>query len=84
MCFVLAAKDVSHKIVPIEEAVITLPLLDHPCAAVLLTYVWVCARGGIRGSKIRIYMSSAPILRSFIVTSPVGLEEDNRHSWVVR
>ena len=84
MCFLLAAKDVSHKIGPIEEAVITLPLLDHPCAAVLLTYVWVCAKGGILGSKIRICMSSAPILRSFIVTSTVGLEGDNRRAWVVR
>ena len=84
MCCLLAAKDISHRIGPMEEAVIKLPLLNHTCAAVLLTYVWVCAKGAILGAKSRVCMSSAPILRSFIVTSPVGLEEDNRHSWAVR
>ena len=46
MCCLLAVKDISHRIGPIEEAVLKLPLLVHTCAAVLLTYVWICANGG--------------------------------------
>ena len=49
-------------------------LLAHPCAAVLLMYVWMCAKGAILGEKIRSCMSSAPSSRSFIVTYSVGLE----------
>ena len=39
MCCRLSAKEISHRIGPTEEAVLTLPLLDHPCDTVLLTYV---------------------------------------------
>ena len=74
MCFRLAAKYSSHRIGPAEEAVLTLPLLAHSYAAVLSTYVWMCANGAILGAKSRICMSSAPIPRSFIVTSSVGLD----------
>ena len=74
MCCLLSTKDSSHMIGPTEEAVLTLTLLDHPCAYVLLTYVWMCAKGTILRSKIRIYMSSTPSSRLFIVTSPLGLE----------
>ena len=83
MCCLLAVKDSYRRIGPTEEAVLTLPLLDHPCAAILSTYVWMCAKGGILGAKSRICMSSASVLRSFIVTYPVGLEEDTRRAWVV-
>ena len=61
-----------------EEAVLTLPLLDHPCAAVLSTYMWMCAKGDILGAKSRSCMSSAPISSLCIVTSLVGLKEDTR------
>ena len=84
MCFRPAAKDSFHRVVPTEEAVLKLPLLDHLCAAMLLTYVWMCAKGTILGAKIRICMSSAPIYRLFIVTSPVVLEEDTMRAWVAR
>ena len=84
MCCLLAAKDITSRIGPMEEAVLKLPLLVHTCASVLLTYIWICAKGGILGAKSRICMSSAPILRLFIVTSPVGLEEYTRRAWVVR
>ena len=67
-----------------EEAVLKLPLLVHTCASVLLTYIWICAKGGILGAKSRICMSSSPILTLFVVTYTVGLEEDTRHAWVVR
>ena len=63
---------------------LTLSLLDHTCAAVLLMYVWMCAKGGICGVKIRSCMISVPILRSFIGTSPLGLEKDTRLAWVAR
>ena len=84
MCCLLATKDRSRSIGPTEESVITLPLLDHLCAAVLLIYVWMCSKGEISGSKIRSYMSSAPSSGAFIVTYPFGLEEDTRLAWVVR
>ena len=83
-CCRLSTKDSSHSIGPAEESVLTLPLLAHPCASVLLTYVWMCAKGAILGANIRICMSSATISRSFIVISPVGLEEDTRRAWVAR
>ena len=47
MCCRVAAKYSSHRIFPMEEAILTLPLLDHPCYDVLLTYVSICAKGGI-------------------------------------
>ena len=49
----LATKDISRRISLTAEAVLTLPLLAHPCAAVLLTYVWMCAKGAILGEKER-------------------------------
>ena len=61
-----------------------LPLLAHPYAVILSTYVWMCANTAILGAKSRSYMSSAPTPRSFIVTSPMGLEEYTRRAWVVR
>ena len=79
----LATKDISRRISLTAEAVLTLPLLAHPCAAMLSTYIWMCAKGGILSAKIRICMSSSPSSRSFIVTYPVGLEEDTRCAWVV-
>ena len=84
MCCLLAAKDSSHMIGPTEEAVLTLPLLAHTCAAVLLTYVWMCAKGTILGAKIRICMGSTPSSRLFIVTSLVGFEEDTRRACFAR
>ena len=84
MCCLLAAKYISRRIGPTEEAVLTLPLLAHRCAAMLSTYVCMCAKGAVLSAKSRICMSSAPSLRSFIVTYPVGLEEYNRHAWDVR
>ena len=80
----MAAKDSYRRIGPPEKAVLTLPLLDLTCAAVLLTYVSMCAKGDILGVKIRICMISAPILRLFIVTSHMGLEEYTRRALVVR
>ena len=67
-------RESSHRIGPMEEAVLTLPLLAHPCASVLLTYVWMCAKTTILGANIRSCMSSNPSSRLFIVTSQVGLE----------
>ena len=84
MCFRLAAKDSSHRVVPTEEAVLTLPLLAHICATVLLTYAWMCTKGAILGEEIRSCMSSAPRSGFFIVTSPVGLEENTMRAWVAR
>ena len=84
MCCRLSTKDSSHRIGPTEEAVMKLPLLSHPCAAVLLMYGCMCAKGTILGAKIRICMSRAPRSGSFIVTSPVGLEEDTRRAWVAK
>ena len=84
ICCLLVYKDSSGRIGQTEEAVLTLILLAHPCAAVLLTYVWMCAKGCILGAKSRIYISSAPSLGSLIVTYPVGLEEETRRAWVVR
>ena len=74
----------SCRIGPTEEAMLILTLLAHPYAVMLSTYVWMCANMTILGAKSRSYMSSAPSPRSFIVTSPMGLEEDNRCAWVVR
>ena len=65
-----------HMIVLMEEDFLTLPLLAYTCAALLSTYGWMCAKGAILRAKNIICMSSAPSSRSFIVTSPVGLEED--------
>ena len=84
MCCYLDAKYSSRRIGPTEEAVLTLALLAHPCASVLSTYVWMCAKGPILAAKIRSCMSSALISRSFIVTYPVELNEDTRRAWVVR
>ena len=84
ICCRISTKDSSHRIGTTEEAVFTLPLFYHPCAAVLLTYVCMCAKGTILGAKIRICMSSTHRSGSFIVTSPVGLEEDTRCDWVAR
>ena len=80
MCCRLAAKDSSCRIGPMEVAVLTLPLLAHPCDAVLLTYMCICANGEILGAKSRSCVSSAPISRSFIVTSLLGLKEDTRNA----
>ena len=80
MCCHLSAKDSSHSMGPMEEAVLTLPLLANPCAAVLLTFIWMCAKGSILGAKSRSCMSSAPISRSCIVTSLVELKEDTRRA----
>ena len=44
----------------------------------LLTHVWMYAKGAILREKIRIYMSSVTSSRSFIITSLVGLKEDTR------
>ena len=82
ICFRLAAKDISHRVVPTEEAVLTLPLLAHICVIMLSTYAWMCAKGAILGANTRSCMSSAPRSGFFIVTSPVGLEEDNMRTWV--
>ena len=84
MCFRLAAKDSSRRIGPTEEAVLALPLLAHPYATMLSKYVWMCANGEILGKKSRTCMSSAPSPRLFIVTTPVGLEEDTSRAWSVR
>ena len=84
MFFRLDAKYSYRMIGQIEEAMLTLPLLAHPYAAVLSTYVWMCNNRDILGAKSRSYMRSAPSPRSFIVTSPVGLEEYTRRVWVVR
>ena len=84
MCCHLATKYSSLRIGPTEESVLTLPLLTHPCAALLSTYVWICAKGNILGAKSRIFMSSAPSSSLFIVTSHLRVEEDIRHAWVVR
>ena len=62
----------------------TLPLLSHTCAAVLSTYMWMCAKGAILGVKRRICISINPSSRSFIVTFLAVLEEDTRRAWVVR
>ena len=59
---------------------LTLTLFPHTCASMLLMYVWMCAKGAILGAKIGIYMSSAPISMSNIITYPVGLEEDTRRA----
>ena len=67
-----------------EETVLTLPLLAHTFTTVLSTYVWMCAKGSILDSKSRICMSIPPSPRSFIVTSPVELEEDTMRAWFVR
>ena len=61
---------------------LTLPLLAYPCATVLSTYVSMCAKGAILGKSIRSFISSDPRYRLFIITSPVGLEEDIRRAWV--
>ena len=82
MCCYLVAKAISLVIGLTEEDVMTLPLLDHPCAAVLLVYVWMCAKGAILGAKNRIFIISDPSSRSFLVTSTLGLEEDTRRAWV--
>ena len=84
MCCLQAARIIYRWIGLTEEAMLTLPLLEHTCAAMLSTYVWMCAKGANLGANIRICMKSDPSLRSFIVTSPVGLEEDTRRAWVVR
>ena len=42
----------------------------------------MCANGAILGAKIRSCISSAPSSRLLILTSPVGLEEDNKQGWV--
>ena len=55
------------------EDVLTLPLLAHPFAAVLSTYVWMFAKGTILGAKSRSFMSIATSLRLFIFTPHVGL-----------
>ena len=80
MCWCLAAKDISHRIGSTGDAVLILPLLVHHGSAVLSTYVFMFVKVDILGAKIRSCMSSAPSLRSFIVTSPVGLEEDTRRA----
>ena len=84
MCFYLAAKYSSHRVVPTEEAVLTLPLLAHICAIMLSTYTWICDKGAILGANIRSCMSSAPRSGFSIVTSPVELEEDTMRAWVAR
>ena len=84
MCCLLSAKDISRRIGPMEEAVLTLPLLAHPCDAMLSTYMCMCTKGDILGANSRICMSSAPSSRSFIVTSLLGVKEDTRRAWVVR
>ena len=78
MCCGLSTKYRSHRIGPTGEAVLTLPLLDHTCAALLLAYMWMCAKGAILGANIRSCMIIAPGFSSLIVTSPVGLEEETR------
>ena len=82
MCCRLASNESSHRTGLTEEDVLTLPLLDHPCAAVLSMYVWMCAKSAILGAKIRSCMSSNPRSRLFIVIAPVDLEEDIRRAWV--
>ena len=84
MCFRLSAKYIYLRIVLTDEAVLILPLLAHPCTAVLLMYVLMCDKVGIIGVKSRICMSSAPSSRSFIFTSHVGLEEDTKSAWVLK
>ena len=64
----------SCRVGPNYKAVLTLPLLAHPCASVLLTYVWMFSKFAILGANIRICMSSAPSSRSFIVTPYVHLQ----------
>ena len=61
MCFHLAAKYSSHRVVPTEEAVLKLPLLAHICAIMLSTYAWIYDKGAILGANIRSCMSSAPV-----------------------
>ena len=68
----------------IGYAMLTLLLFSHTCADMLSTYLWMCSKGAILSAKIRICMSSAPSSGSFIVTSLVGLEEDNRRAWVAK
>ena len=63
ICCRLSAKDISHRIGPTEEAVLTLSLFDHSCAVMLSMYVWMCDKGVILGAKSRIFMSSASSLR---------------------
>ena len=44
----------------------------------------MCTRGAILGGKIRSCIRSAPSSKLFIVTSPLGLEEDTMRDWVDR
>ena len=46
ICFRLATKDISRRIGLMGKDVLTLPLLDHTCVDVLLTYVLMCSKGG--------------------------------------
>ena len=84
MCYRFAAKEISCRISPTEEAMPTLPQLVHPCATVLLTYMCTCTKGTILREKSRSCMSSAPISKYFIITYMSGLEGDTRCDWVTK
>ena len=84
MCCRLATKEISPRIGPTEEGVMTLPLLEHPCVTILSPYKWMFAKGAFRGAKIRSFMSNALSSKSFIVTYLLGLEEDTMCVWVER
>ena len=59
------------------KAKLTLPLLAHICAIMLLTQVRICAHSAILGKKGRC-IKSAPRSRSLIVTFPWGLQKDTK------
>ena len=67
---------------PTAVAYLTLPRLDHTCAAVLSADVRICAKVYILGARSYTWAKSAEIWRSLMVTYPVGLVSVTSHACV--
>ena len=63
----------SRRMGPAAVAEMTLPRLDHPCAAALFTAVRMCAKGAILGAKSWTWSKREASSRLLMVTSLVGL-----------
>ena len=71
--FVSVSKARSCRVLPTAISKMILPRLDHTCAAMLSTYVWMWYKVCILGAKICTCVRRAAISRSLIDTPPLGL-----------
>ena len=83
MCKCLVRREISHRSVLIEVAVLTLPRFVHPLSAVLLTLVQMWDKGYMHGHNRAVWERRVHSSRPLVFMSSCRLVRDTRHYCVV-